>query len=103
MTVKAARSQRSLHFAILFPRYGEKCLREVWSAVTRVFETPVRLVISTSRYSYNGMQGIACAFDLLNGSMSACTTRKTFYLYILLKSRNMIKLLARGVAINQAV
>ncbi|KAF5364165.1 hypothetical protein D9756_000946 [Leucocoprinus leucothites] len=74
-------------FATLFPKYREKYLREVWSAVTKALET----------------HGIACTLDLVNGSMSVRTTRKTFDPYIILKARDMIKLLARGVAINQAV
>lgn len=52
---------------------------------------------------YNGMKGIACTLDLVNGSMSVRTTRKAYDPYIILKARDMIKLLARGVAINQAV
>ncbi|PVF96313.1 putative KRR1-required for 40S ribosome biogenesis [Serendipita vermifera] len=74
-------------FATLFPKYREKYLREVWGAVTRALEP----------------HGIACTLDLINGSMSVRTTRKTFDPYIILKARDMIKLLARGVAVGQAV
>ncbi|KAH7930058.1 hypothetical protein BV22DRAFT_1102033 [Leucogyrophana mollusca] len=74
-------------FATLFPKYREKYLREVWSAVTRTLDP----------------HGIACTLDLVHGSMSVKTTRKTFDPYIILKARDMIKLMARGVAITQAM
>jgi ribosomal RNA assembly protein len=73
-------------FATLFPKYREKYLREVWSAVTKILDP----------------HGIACTLDLVHGSMSVRTTRKTFDPYIILKARDLIKLLARGVAITQA-
>lgn len=73
-------------FATLFPKYRENYLREVWSAVTKVLDP----------------YGIACTLDLVHGSMSVRTTRKTFDPYIILKARDIIKLLARGVAITQA-
>ncbi|CAE6395769.1 unnamed protein product [Rhizoctonia solani] len=66
-------------FATLFPKYREKYLREVWSA------------------------GIACTLDLIHGSMSVRTTRKAWDPYIIFKARDLIKLLARGTAIGQAV
>ncbi|TFK74367.1 ribosomal RNA assembly protein mis3 [Pluteus cervinus] len=74
-------------FATLFPKYREKYLREVWSAVTRALDP----------------HGVACTLDLVHGFMSVRTTRKTYDPYVVLKARDLIKLLARGVAINQAV
>uniref|UniRef100_A0A8H8CLL1 KRR1 small subunit processome component n=1 Tax=Psilocybe cubensis TaxID=181762 RepID=A0A8H8CLL1_PSICU len=84
---KAGPFREESSFATLFPKYREKYLREVWSAVTKALEA----------------HGIACTLDLVHGSMSVRTTRKTFDPYMILKARDMIKLMARGVAINQAV
>ncbi|KAJ7229137.1 ribosomal RNA assembly protein mis3 [Mycena pura] len=74
-------------FATLFPKYREKYLREVWSAVTQALD---------AHY-------LACTLDLVSGSMSVRTTRKTFDPYIILKGRDLLKLLARGVPVTQAV
>jgi len=57
---------------------------------------------SVSTHLIKMFQGIACTLDLVHGSMSVRTTRKTFDPYIILKARDMIKLLARGVAVSQA-
>ena len=56
-------------------------------------------IISSSDFQ----QGISCTLDLVHGSMSVRTTRKTYDPYVILKARDMIKLMARGVAVNQAI
>lgn len=105
-------------FAVLFPKYREQYLRESWGAVTKVLGKHVRdapspdpdpdLIKESKRLTRPPInvtalqQGIACTLDLLTGTMTVATTRKTFDPYIILSSRDLIKLLARGVSLPQA-
>ncbi|GFH05555.1 KH domain-containing protein [Haematococcus lacustris] len=74
-------------FATLFPKYREKYLREVWPAVTRSLKEV----------------GVGCELNLVEGSMTVKTTRKTWDPYIIIKARDLIKLLARSVPAPQAL
>ncbi|KAJ3388888.1 Ribosomal RNA assembly protein mis3 [Lobulomyces angularis] len=73
-------------FATLFPKYREMYLKEVWSQVTASLQAV----------------GVACVLDLVEGSMTVKTTRKTKDPYIILKARDLIKLLSRSVPFQQA-
>ncbi|KAJ4294763.1 ribosomal RNA assembly protein krr1 [Collariella sp. IMI 366227] len=74
-------------FMTLFPKYRERYLKDSWPLITKTLDK----------------QGITATLDLVEGSMTVKTTRKTFDPAAILNARDLIKLLARSVPAPQAI
>lgn len=86
-TLPGGRLMEESSFATLFPKYRENYLRQVWPVVTKALD----------------QKKIACELNLVEGSMTVRTTSKTTDPYIILKARDLLKLLARSIPVAQAV
>ncbi len=73
-------------FSVLFPQYREKYIKEIWPLVKKELE------------KYH----IRAELNLLDGAMTVTATKKTWDPYVIIKARDMIKLIARSVAYDQA-
>lgn len=74
-------------FSVLFPKYREVYLKEAWPLITRSLKKIA----------------IDCQLDLVSGTMTVRTTRKTYDPAAILNARDLIKLLSRSVPAPQAV
>ncbi|XP_044481887.1 KRR1 small subunit processome component homolog [Mangifera indica] len=74
-------------FSTLFPQYREKYLQEAWPMVKGALKE----------------YGVSCELNLVEGSMTVSTTRKTRDPYIIVKARDLIRLLSRSVSAPQAI
>ncbi|KAK1587520.1 hypothetical protein Q3G72_013802 [Acer saccharum] len=74
-------------FSTLFPQYREKYLQEAWPMVKAALKD----------------SGVTCELNLVEGSMTVSTTRKTRDPYIIVKARDLIRLLSRSVPAPQAI
>jgi ribosomal RNA assembly protein len=73
-------------FATLFPKYREAYLVSVWPEVRAALK----------------VHGVVADLDIVEGSMTVRTSKSVADPYIIIKSRDLIKLLSRSVPFHQA-
>ena len=74
-------------FCVLFPQYREKYIKEIWPFIKKALKE----------------LGVKCELNLIEGSMTVKTTKETWDPYIILKARDLIKLISRSVPYQQAL
>lgn len=74
-------------FSILFPKYRETYIKEYFPLIKSSLEK----------------EGIKTELDLAKGSISVATTKKTFDPFIIIKARDVLKLIARSVPYEHAI
>jgi ribosomal RNA assembly protein len=74
-------------FACLFPQYREKYIKEVFPLIKKKLKE----------------QGIKAELNLIEGSITVSTTKELWDPFIILKARDLVKLLSRSVPYQQAM
>lgn len=74
-------------FAILFPKYREKYIRETWALVKEAMRP----------------YGVVAELDLIEGTLQVKSTRRMYDPYSIINARDVIKLISRGVPYDQAL
>lgn len=74
-------------FSVLFPKYREEYMKEYLPLIKKSLEK----------------EGVKVELDLAKGSIKVATTKKTYDPFIIIKARDMVKLISRSVPYEQAV
>lgn len=75
-------------YSVMFPKYREKYIQEAFPILQKKMEQD---------------HGLKVTLDLVEGVLEVSTTRNTWDPYIILKGRDVIKLLSRSVPAEQAI